>query len=295
MVNPRAEAPVSSSVADLVQNYSIEASAGQVVQIRHLYRLLPVRTRVYILSPGDANIWDMARACQHVAGARLHPVPVVRPRAIPNRSVLVSMLGRYQDAGAEALMIADDDCGQPAGPFRESRDILETGILERRDFRQIGCTAYPTGNSGISDIALFERIAAQAAYARETGAYLWLTTAHTFTAKPVVEWLNRLAGRGINLPVRVGIPGPVDSRLPTAITTPPGTMPAIPLLSRTAAFARSPICQWSSDKLLLELADHRTRSAHSRLIGIHVSPLGRFARAARWMQSFDERIECWVG
>ena len=298
MVHTSAAWPVPSSVVDLVQNYSIEATAEQVLSIAYLHRTLPAGTRVYICSRGEGDTWAAARACEHIAGARLKPVPVMRPRSIANADALATILGRCSDAGAEALLLAEtggETGGEAAaGPFHSSRDVLETGLLERCGFHQVGFAAYPNGHPDLTDAALFDAVKAQADYARDSGTYVWLTTQHVFSAKPVVSWLDELSRRGINLPVRVGVPGPSAGDFPRTVASRPDVALAADAAGRGAVSDGQPVCRWTPDRLLSDLASYRYGRAHSRLIGIHVSPFGALTSAARWLRSFDERIENWA-
>lgn len=291
---PKAK-PIPASVADLVQNFSVEATPDQIMKVRRLEHRLAPGTRVYVPCLATTQPEDVARACAHLSAARMRPVPHLAARALASRAALASSLGRFRDAGAEALLLVGGDIPEPAGPFGSALDVLETGLLADYEFHQIGFAGYPDGHPLISESDLFETLAAKAVYARESGAYVWLTSQFTFSATPITDWVNKLAERGIDLPVRVGVPGPAKLQSLLGFAMKMGAATSAQVIDRQRNIVRMPVNQWTPYTLLADLARHRRSCAHSRLVGVHVYTFGGFAHAVQWMQNFDERVEDQAG
>ena len=131
-------------------------------------------------------------------------IPHLAARAVRDRAHLDGILAQLKELGVETIFVPGGDAEPPAGSYPTAlallRDIAESG----HRFPQIGIAAHPEGHPLASDAALFEALEAKQPLAT------YLVTQMCFDTRKLAAWLREIRGRGITLPVWLGIPGVAD-------------------------------------------------------------------------------------
>ena len=98
----------------------------------------------------------------------------------------------------------------PLGPYEDSLALIESGMLQQYGVKHVSIGGYPDGHPDIPADALWsalERKSAALAKLDLPGAVL---TQVEFDVDRVLGWLAEVRERGVELPVRVGVPGPTS-------------------------------------------------------------------------------------
>lgn len=133
--------------------------------------------------------------------ADLRVIPHLAARLIRDQSHLVAILQRLIGAGIDELFIIGGD-GEPQGEFRESLEVIRA--IERLGHSfTLGVAGYPEGHPLISDRELAAALAAKQEHAS------YVTTQMCFDARAISDWIGAIRGRGIDIPVLIGLPGVV--------------------------------------------------------------------------------------
>lgn len=133
-------------------------------------------------------------------------VPHVAARFIEDKNELNRLAGRLRDAGVTDIFVPGGDRDEPIGTFDSALDVLleleELGYA----FDEVGIGGYPTGHDEIDSTRLADAMRRKAPHAT------YLVTQMCFDTAAIVDWIDRVRRRDIDLPVEVGIPGVMEYR-----------------------------------------------------------------------------------
>lgn len=270
-----AEAGAADSATALhrfVSGFSIESTPRQLQGTGSLAGLLPPATRIYVPWLPRAAVAEAVRACRELAAEGFEPVPHVAARAIGSRAKLDEHLGRFADAGARALLLIAGDRRRAAGPFASTLAVLDTGLPERYGFHELGVAGHPEGHPVADEASLMRTLRRKQEYARQAGSTLWIVTQFAFTAAPVTAWLQRLQDEGVELPVRIGMPGPAKPQTLLRYALQCGVGSSSRLLARRPDAVARLLGRWTPATMLPPLAHHA--AGNRQVAGLHVFPFG---------------------
>jgi methylenetetrahydrofolate reductase (NADPH) len=263
------------ALQELLAGFSIEATPKQLERAGKLGTLLPAGTSVYVPFLPRATIADTARACARLTAQGLRPVPHVTARAVANRTKLTESLSRLAETGADSLLLIAGDRRRPAGPYKSTLEILDTGLLQQHGFRHIGVAGHPEGHPVAGAEVLLDALRRKSEYARETGSAMWIVTQFAFSAQPVLSWLEHVRDEGIDLPVRVGLPGPAKVKTLLRYAVQCGVAASSHMLARRPGAVSRLLGRWSPDEMLCALARYSSMAPQAqRIAGIHAFPFG---------------------
>lgn len=270
-------------VADFVAGFSIEATPKQLERTEALGMMLPAGTAVHVPFLQRAAMADTARACATLSAQGLRPVPHLTARTLANRAKLAESLSRLAETGADSLLLISGDRLRPAGPYRSTLDILDTGLLQHYGFRNIGVAGHPEGHPAATGEMLLHALREKSAYAKETGNTMWIVTQFAFSAEPVLSWLERVRDERIDLPVRIGLPGPAKVQTLLRYAMQCGVGASSHMLTRRPGAVSRLLGRWSPDKMLRALARHAATSRLQPIAGIHVFPFGGLLQSIEFL------------
>src|SRR5688500_5103944 len=112
--------------------------------------------------------------------------------------------------GVHRVLLLGGDEPRPKGPFADSLQILEEGLLAEAGIREIGVGGYPEGHPKISPLSLRVSSERKLSIATGQGLGLYVVTQFSFSPARVVDFLAGLARSAPAVSVYVGIAGPTD-------------------------------------------------------------------------------------
>lgn len=130
--------------------------------------------------------------------------PHLAARQIRDAAHLSDLVARLADAGVDSAFVVGGDAPEPAGPFDDAFSLLVALADLGNPFRRIGIAGYPEGHARIATDLLDEALEKKAPFASH------VITQICFDAATTAGWARRVAERGIDLPIRVGLPGVVS-------------------------------------------------------------------------------------
>ncbi|MCM0618559.1 methylenetetrahydrofolate reductase [Paenarthrobacter sp. TYUT067] len=129
--------------------------------------------------------------------------PHLPARQIRDRAELAEITARLQEASVERVFVLGGDAAEPAGEFTDALELLRAFGEMGKPF-DIGITGYPEGHAKIADADLWAALEAKAPFASR------IVTQMCFSADTILRWAQEVASRGVNVPIIVGVPGPVS-------------------------------------------------------------------------------------
>ena len=152
-------------------------------------------------------------AASAVRAAGFIPVPHLSARRLATAGELEDFIAALATrARAQDIFVVGGDPAEPMGPYPDSLSVIRSGALSGHGFDHISVSGYPEGHPNIDADTLWRALEDKAAAIRAQGLDGTIITQFGFDTEPVLQWLAEVRRRGIDLPVRIGVPGPAGIR-----------------------------------------------------------------------------------
>ena len=273
-------------VAECMRGFTAETTPGAAAKIPDYRAHLAAGTTVYVTFLPGASFADTVSVATRLRSEGFEPVPHLAARSLPSKRFLDEQLARLTgEAGVTHVLAIGGATDRPSGPFSDSMQLMETGLLDRHGIRRIGVAGHPEGSPDIPDRAITAAIAWKNAFTERTDADLYIVTQFCFEAAPIIDWERRLRTEGNRLPIRIGIPGLATIKSLLAHAKGCGIGPSMAFLSRQARHLHKLMTISTPDRLVTALADHRAMDPDCGIEGVHVYPLGGLGKTALWCRA----------
>lgn len=197
----------SATTPVLLTDFSLEMTGKDIPKLEEAR--IPPGTRVNVTFLGNEDINLRLAAASAVKRLGLVPVPHISARRLSSRYALEEFLAALAaDGTSENVFVIGGDPAEPQGPYSDSLAVLRSGLLQKYGVRHVGISGYPEGHPDIPAPALWSAIESKARILADEGLPGTIITQFGFDVAPVLAWLAELRNRGVDLPVRVGVPGP---------------------------------------------------------------------------------------
>jgi methylenetetrahydrofolate reductase (NADPH) len=279
----------ASAIVDFARGFSLEATRPSADEIAVLAAVARPGTRVYLSAVRTRPVQDAIEAAVRLHAAGFEPVPHLAVRNFATARELDDFLARVGgEAGVRQVLVIAGDRDQPAGDFRSSIEVIDSGALQRHGIVEIGIAGYPDGHPRISEQDLDRSLADKIHVAETTGMAVHIVTQFCFDAQAILQWIGRLRDFGVEHPVRIGFPGPTNLATLLRYARRCGVRASAQGLARQAGLVRQLFAMSTPDILVRTIAEAR---AHRHLgeIAAHFFSFGGLAQAARWGAAVEER------
>jgi methylenetetrahydrofolate reductase (NADPH) len=273
-------------VAELLTGCSIEISPPDDLAGEKLRELLDPGTTVFVNHPASVTHHDIVAACVRLRRAGFTPVPHIAARRLASFTQARDFVERAA-AEVEGVLLIGGDPDHPVGPFRDSLELLATGVIEQHGLHRVAFAGYPEGHPRIGTGSIEAALRAKIALARQRGLEVSLLTQFGFESEPILRWIASLRAGGIVCPVRVGVAGPASVATLAKFAVRCGIGASLRALARGhSAFARI-LVEAGPDALIDQLA--ASENSDVRIDGLHVFTFGGIHRTAEWIHAKVKR------
>ena len=200
-------------VETLLKDFSLEMTGKDAGKLEEARATIPPGTRINVTFLENEDGRQRLDAVRAVKRFGYVPVPHISARRLRSQELLEEYLSALtaEDACENVLVIAGDPT-EPLGPFEDALAVIESGLLQQYGVRHIGVGGYPEGHPAIPESALWTALEGKAAALGQLGLPGVVITQFGFDVDSVLKWLEAVRERGIDLPVRIGVPGPAGVR-----------------------------------------------------------------------------------
>ncbi|GGK72997.1 methylenetetrahydrofolate reductase [Haloarcula sebkhae] len=188
---------------------------------------LPDDATIAITTSPQLGIEKTVEKTEEAAAMGYDVVPHIAARYVEDRAQLESIAERLEQAGITDIFVPGGDREEPAGEYESALDMLEALAETAYSFEEVGITGYPEGHDFIDDETLAESMTQKAPYAT------YIVTQLCYDPDAVLEWVEDIRARGIELPVEVGIPGVMNYQRLMQISQKVGVGDSIKFLRKT--------------------------------------------------------------
>lgn len=273
------------SVPPLIDDVSLEVGAKDMPALTATASRIPPASIISIpYLPGQDNAARLA-AMRTVQGLGLAPMPHLSARRIASLAELDAFVQRaVAQAGVERCLVIGGDASTPKGPFFDSASLIETGVFERSGIKVIGVGAHPEGHPIMRAADRWDVLERKCNSICERGMTPLIITQFAFDADIILTWLDALRARGLQHPVRVGVPGPAGVAVLARYAVRCGVNACASMLSKYGASIGKLFTTTGPDRFVDRLACGLTE-AHGQ-VSLHVFPFGGVAQSVEWIAQY---------
>jgi methylenetetrahydrofolate reductase (NADPH) len=219
---------------------------------------------------------------ERLVGEGYRVVPHLAARLVADRAHLANLLERLERLGLRDVFVVAGDVEQAAGPFEGAAALLAAMAELGHGLEQVGVTGYPESHSFISDDTTIQAMFDKVPYAT------YIVSQICFDAQVIGDWIHRVRARGVELPIYVGLPGPIEPVRLLRLSARIGLGESARFLRRHGSWiGRLTLPRaYRPESLLEDLAPH-LEAPENRVVGLHLFTFNELARLARWR---DETI-----
>jgi methylenetetrahydrofolate reductase (NADPH) len=208
-------------------------------------------------------------------------VPHIAARYVTDRDHLEEIARRLTEAGVTDIFVPGGDREEPAGEFESAYDLLSALDETEYSFEEVGITGYPEGHDFIDEETLAESMEKKRPYAT------YIVTQLCYDPETVIEWVEKIRERGVDLPVEVGIPGVMNYQRLIKISQKVGVGDSIKFLKKTTGvlgFVRQLVGSrgvYEPDELVDGLAPYADDEAYG-IRGLHIYTFNQTQDTESW-------------
>jgi len=278
------DARLAARVSELIAAGSVEISPRELHRAKEVAALLPTGSCVYVPSLPGLPLARTLEAIAAIRAAGLDPVPHVSARRIVNRDEFRNFLKRASgEHGVHRVLLLGGDEPRPKGPFIDSLQILEEGLLGDCGVREIGVAGYPEGHPRIPLNAIEKALAHKLELAGAQSIGVYVVTQFSFAPPRVVDYCAMLSRLWPELPVYVGIAGPTDASALLRYAQRCGVSVSLRALRSLGTGIAQLVTNTDPRQHLVAVARYTRSREPSNVVGVHLYSFGGAVRTARWM------------
>lgn len=282
--------PQVDAVARLLDGFSVEMTGKDVGILDEARRWLPPGTRVNVTFLAHEDLAMRVAAARAVRDLGLVPVPHVAARRLASPERLEEFLTALQEVGAnQDVFVVGGDPQHPEGPYGDALSVIESGLLAAHGVRHVGISGYPEGHPDISDDELWQALRDKASALAAAGLDGSVITQFGFDPAAVLAWVEAARSHGVDLPIRVGVPGPAGVKRLLGYATRFGVRTSAGMARRYGLSLTNLTGSAGPDRFLTALADQYDESTHGDL-RIHFFTFGGLVATASWVHEFRSRV-----
>ncbi len=215
---------------------------------------------------------------ERLAGHGYTVVPHITARLLRGEGHLAEVVARLQEARISEVFMPAGDADPPAGAWTAALPALEAMTRLGRPIREIGITGYPESHPTIDD-----DVTVQAMWDKRSHGTLIVSNL-CFDPHQISTWVKRVRRRGVDLPIKIGIAGPVEKAKLLTMASKVGVGESTRFLTRHAGwFARLATPGYSPERLLAKVATS-VGDPYYGVAGLHMFTFNQVAETEAWRQ-----------
>ena len=274
---------LQARISELLVGGSLEMSPRELHRAGEVAALLPTDSCVYIPSLPGLPLERTLEAVAAIRAAGLDPVPHVSARRIRDREEFLEFLKKaVSEHRVHRVLLLGGDEPKPKGPFVDSLQILESGLLRDSGIREIGVAGYPEGHPRISNLA--ESFEKKRRLASEQGLGLYVVTQFSFAPSRVVEYCANLARSAPEVSIYVGVAGPTDPVALARYAQLCGVSVSLRALKTLGTGIARLVTNIDPREQLVAIARYSRSREPSNVVGVHIYSFGGAVKTAGWMR-----------
>ena len=210
--------------------------------------------------------------------------PHLAARQVKDRAHLDDVVARLCEAGVDSVFVIGGDAAE-AGGYPDALSLLQALEEIGHPFSTVGVGGYPEGHGRISNELIEAALEAKAPHATQ------VITQLCFDGDTTIGWARRVAADGVDLPVRVGIPGAISRQKLIRVSAGLGLGQSAKFLSKQQSMLwRFFLPGGYSPNKLIERLTPAFAQQDNNLQGLHVFTFNDLDSTEAWRQRWLARL-----
>jgi methylenetetrahydrofolate reductase (NADPH) len=267
------------NIISLIQGFTIELNP----KVRFKLNSIPLdpKNHIYITYLPDASENDILETVEFVSNQKLIPITHLPARTMKDLDHVKDFLKEVRKRTDSSKILVIGGGGDQKGNIKSSLDILESGLLNDFGFHHIGIAGHPEGSPDINQETINQFLNKKFELSKVKNLDFELVTQFFFNAEPFINWCEKLKEENIDLPVRVGFPGPASFKTLLNFGLMSGVGNSLNFLKKNSSKVSDLLTKTSNDEMLLDLSKYA--SSNTPLKSFHCFPFGGFEKTCMWL------------
>lgn len=247
--------------------------------VRDQAAALPRGAEVSVTASPGKTIETTVDLAIELEGTGLRAIPHLSARMIRDRAHLAELLSKLRDAGIDRAFVVGGDADEP-GEFLDGLSLLRAMADLGRLPAELGCPCYPQGHPDIPDDALSQALRDKAEFVQ------YMATQLCFDPKAIASFIKARHAEGIDLDVKLGIPGVAEIPKLMTISARIGVKDASKFVLRNYRFVGQLLKSggvYKPTRLMRDLAPLIADPA-ARIRGLHVYTFNNVPATVGWRE-----------
>ncbi len=279
----------NDSLKKFLNGYSIEVTPRAVAKIENLSEFIPSGTLVYIAHIEGTPIEEMVKTAKKINDQGYETMPHFPARIIKNKNTLKEWIFKYQnEANVHNALLLGGGVTKPYGEYDSSIQLIESELFDLAGFKKLYIAGHPEGNKDIdpdgSTKNVDEALSWKNKFKDRSDADMAITTQFCFDSRTVINWANSIKGKGIDIPIHIGIAGPAKLQTLLKYSLECGVGASIKILQKRAMDLTKLLLPYKPISILTELATYKSDHPDFNIEKVHFFPLGGVKQATNFVK-----------
>ena len=272
----------------ITDGFSLEVTAKEEASLRAVAPLIPPETPIAIAYLPGEDLAGRVAAAVAVRELGFEPMPHFSARRIRSEDDFEGYLRAVvEQAGVRRCFVVAGDPPEPVGPYFDTSALLATGAFERSGIQAIGIGGHPDGHPNMTSEQCWAVLDKKVADITARGMAPLIVTQFGFDSHAVLAWLAELRARGIDVPVRLGVPGPAGIKRLMTFAARCGVGASTAVLRKYGISVTNLLGSAGPDTLVDTFV--RGLGPEHGKVRLHFYPFGGLDKTLDWILAYEHR------
>jgi len=273
---------------NLINDCSIETTPNVYAKYGTFSDLIDKKNSIYVTYLPDEDMNKVIDTAKKLTLEGYSVIPHLPARTIPNNKELEKYIQSLSEESGCSKILVIGGGGNQKGSITSSIEILETDLLSKYNFKEVGLAGHPEGNPDVTQVDLDNAIIEKNKFSKKSDFKMYLATQFFFEAKSLKAWEQHLNSLDNNLEIHAGIPGPATLKTLLSYATSCGIGNSIRFLSKQALNITKLATTRSPDKLIYDLASYQIENSDTKFKKIHFYAFGGIKKTSDWLKTVNK-------
>ena len=270
-------------MSTVLDDFSMEMTGKDVAKVENAASVIPAGTRINVTFLENEDLQMRVDAAAAVRRLGFTPVPHISARRITSAEHLEEFLAALRVIDAtESVFAVGGDPAVPMGPYEDSLALIESGVLQQYGVKNISIGGYPDGHPGIATDVLWSHLEKKAAALSRLEVPGTVITQVEFDAHRVLAWVAEVRDHGVELPIRVGVPGPASVKLLLGFAGRLGISTSATIAKKYGLSVTNLLGKAGPENFIRDLQTSLDPAKHG-VVKLHFYTFGGFKATAEWI------------
>jgi methylenetetrahydrofolate reductase (NADPH) len=266
----------------------MEMTGKDVAKVENAAGVIPPGTRINVTFLENEDLTMRVDAAAAVKRLGFTPVPHISARRLKSQEMLEEFLTALRAIGAtENVFSVAGDPAVPLGPYEDALAVIESGVLQQYGVKHVSIGGYPDGHPDIPTDVLWSALEKKAAALSRLDLRGAIITQVDFDVDRVLSWAAEVRDHGVDLPIRVGVPGPASVKLLLGFAGRLGISTSATIAKKYGLSVTNLLGKAGPENFIRDLQTGLDPAKHGE-VKLHFYTFGGFKTTAEWIASHTQ-------